>query len=68
MVLASIAMLALFGCRGWQSAADPQGSQESQLNAFFWLFVIASAIIWCLAVLALAVALWRRGTVPDPRQ
>ena len=29
--------LALAGCRGWQSVADPQGPQAAQLDALIWL-------------------------------
>lgn len=65
--MASAAVLALAGCRGWQSATDPQGPQASQLNALFWLFVIVAAIIWALVMLVLAAALWRRSRPPDPR-
>ena len=64
----AIALLALSGCRGWQSATDPQGASASRLNALFWLFVIVAAIIWALVMLVLAAALWRRRGVPDPRE
>ena len=66
--MASAAVLALAGCRGWQSATDPQGPQASQLNALFWLFVIVAAIIWALVMLVLAAALWRRSRPPNPHE
>src|SRR3954452_5684365 len=58
--------LALAGCRGWQSVADPQGPQASQLNALIWLFVIVAVVIWALVMLVLAAALWRGGVPPEP--
>jgi cytochrome c oxidase subunit II len=63
----TVAALALAGCRGWQSATDPQGPQASHLNALFWLFVVVAAIVWTLVMLVLA-ALWRRRGPPDPRE
>ena len=60
--------LALAGCRGWQSVADPQGPQASQLNALIWLFVIVAVVIWALVMLVLAAALWRRRGPSEPRE
>jgi cytochrome c oxidase subunit II len=62
------AALAVAGCRGWQSAADPQGPQASQLNALIWLFVIVAGIIWTLVMVVLAAALWRRRRLSAPRE
>jgi cytochrome c oxidase subunit II len=59
--------LALAGCRGWQSAADPQGPQASQLTMLIWLFVIVAGVIWALVMLVLAAALWRRRR-SEPRE
>jgi len=60
--------LVLAGCRGWQSATDPQGPQASQLNALIWLFVIVAAMIWALVMLVLVAALWRRSRPPEPHE
>ena len=58
----------LAGCRGWQSATDPQGPQASQLDALIWLFVIVAGVIWALVMLVLAAALWRRRRLAEPRE
>ena len=56
-LLLSVARLALAGCRGWQSALDPQGPQARELAWLFWLFTAVLAAIWVAVMIALAVAL-----------
>jgi cytochrome c oxidase subunit 2 len=58
--------LVLAGCRGWQSATDPQGPQASHLYQLIWLFVIVATVIWALVMLVLAAALWRRRRPSEP--
>lgn len=60
--------LVLAGCRGWQSATDPQGPQALQLDALIWLFVIVAGIIWALVMLVLVAALWRRRRLTEPHE
>jgi cytochrome c oxidase subunit II len=59
--------IALSGCRGWQSALDPQGPQAHELAWLFWLFTWVLGAIWVAVMIALAVALAvRRRPRPDP--
>ena len=60
-LLLSVLGLALAGCRGWQSALDPQGPQARELAWLFWMFTAVLAAIWVAVMIALAVALMRRG-------
>ena len=56
-LLLSVLALALAGCRGWQSALDPQGPQARELAWLFWMFTAVLAAIWVAVMIALAVAL-----------
>src|SRR3954469_19146363 len=68
-LLLSVLALALAGCRGWQSALDPQGPQARELAWLFWIFTAVLAAIWVAVMVALAVALLRRGPPrPAPRR
>src|SRR5215210_7840169 len=60
-LLLSVLGLALAGCRGWQSALDPQGPQARELVWLFWMFTAVLTAIWVAVMIALAVALMRRG-------
>jgi len=52
---------AVAGCRGWQSALDPQGPQARELSSLFWLFTWVLGAIFLAVMLALALALIPRG-------
>ena len=60
-ILLCFVALALAGCRGWQSALDPQGPQARELAWLFWMFTAVLAAIWVAVMIALVVALSRRG-------
>jgi cytochrome c oxidase subunit 2 len=67
-VLASAAAaLALAGCKGWQSALDPQGPEARAFTTLFWLFTAVSGAVWLSVTVVLAIALLRRREPrPDP--
>src|SRR5215207_5005485 len=50
-------VFALAGCRGWQSALDPQGQQANELAWLFWLFTWVLGAIWLAVMIALVLAL-----------
>ena len=62
-----VTALALGGCRGWQSALDPQGPQAHELAWLFWVFTAVLAAIFVAVVVAVALAVGiRRPARPDP--
>jgi cytochrome c oxidase subunit 2 len=63
-VVITLAM-ALGGCRGWQSALDPQGPQARELAWLFWLFLAVLTAIFVAVMIALALALISRGPPRD---
>ena len=65
-LLLSVLALALAGCRGWQSALDPQGPQARELAWLFWMFTAVLTAIWIAVMIALAVALMRRAPTRSP--
>ncbi|HEX3882113.1 MAG TPA: cytochrome c oxidase subunit II [Stellaceae bacterium] len=48
------------GCRGWQSALDPQGPEARHLRHLIWLFTGVAALVWVLVMVVLFVAIRRR--------
>ncbi|WP_205520710.1 hypothetical protein [Propylenella binzhouense] len=65
---APLAVLALAGCSGPQSALDPQGPAAERIADLFWLFTATLTTIWLLVLLGLAVAIMRarRAPLADP--
>src|SRR3954465_13263196 len=53
--------IALAGCRGWQSALDPQGAQARELAWLFWMFTAVLTAIFVAVMIALARPLVRRA-------
>src|SRR4051794_30843443 len=65
--IAPLALLALSGCAGWQSALDPQGPQADGLADLIWIFTAISAVIWLAVMLVVLAAILRRSPDrPDP--
>jgi cytochrome c oxidase subunit 2 len=60
LYLAGWAIL-LGGCRGWQSALDPQGPQADHLAKLIWSFTALCSAIWLAVMVVLLVGLVRRG-------
>jgi cytochrome c oxidase subunit 2 len=57
----------LAGCRGWQSALDPQGPEARHLAELIWTFTAVCGVVWLLVMALLGAALWRRRARPaDP--
>jgi len=50
----------LDGCKGWQSALDPQGPAARHLANLYWAFFGICLVVWLLVTGALIVALIRR--------
>jgi cytochrome c oxidase subunit 2 len=50
----------LTGCRGWQSALDPQTPQAQSLADLLWVFTAVVVLVWLATLAMLAWALWRR--------
>jgi cytochrome c oxidase subunit II len=55
-----MALLALAGCGGWQSALETRGPQSEDIRDLFILFLVVCGLVWGLVALALAHGLWRR--------
>src|SRR3954462_5897303 len=66
--LAAVALaFVLSGCRGWQSALDPQGPQAHELARLFWIFTgLLSAIFVAVMIALLIAVLVRRSPRSDP--
>jgi cytochrome c oxidase subunit 2 len=65
---AGLCAAALGGCRGWQSALDPQGPQARTLADLIWMFTAVCTVVYVLVLLALLIALARRHYRIDPLQ
>ena len=63
--LSLLALFVLAGCAGWQSALDPHSGTASNLAGLFWLFAIICTLVWVAVVIALLLALRRRGEAPQ---
>jgi cytochrome c oxidase subunit 2 len=64
---ALLALPALSGCSGWQSALDPKGPQAERLTDLIWIFTAISAVIWLAVMVVLVLAILRRSPErPDP--
>ena len=63
--LAPIAILALAGCRGPQSALDPAGADASTLAGLFWVMLAGAVVLWLL-MNGLIFYAWRAKPRPIP--
>src|SRR3954452_16176927 len=62
-----LALLALAGCTGQQSALDPKGPQADRLADLILMFSVIGAVIWVAVMAVLLSALLRRAPErPDP--
>jgi cytochrome c oxidase subunit 2 len=58
-----LALFALSGCAGSQSALDPKGPQAGRLAELIWIFIAVSTVIWLAVMVVLLIAVVRR--TPD---
>lgn len=54
------------GCEGWQSALDPHGREALRLLHLVNVYTLTCAAVWAAVMIALVVALGRRGRPDEP--
>lgn len=67
-IAVAAAAATLSGCRGWQSALDPQGPQAKHLADLIWIFTAVCTAVYVLVLAALLLGLVRRHRRSDPLQ
>jgi cytochrome c oxidase subunit 2 len=64
--LAVASMLALGGCKGYQSALAGDAVESANFLSLFWVFLAVCTFMYAIVVVALGIALWRRRRDRQP--